>query len=173
MTAGRYLATFVLRNEKSADVFYAASSVQIPVEVRPSEEFIPTYDWQTLHAWHTIPSGIVTRLPLSSSHLKEARIPDPFRLQLSLPSPCKYFLRMDAKRGTTVGEIKKKAASTCKFPPECFILYADNSPLDDPTATVENTQLFIKSKRLELDETNCAVLIEKYRSQLENKGTIE
>ena len=33
----------------------------IRVEVQLEMEFRPTYDWQPLHAWHTIPSGLITR----------------------------------------------------------------------------------------------------------------
>jgi hypothetical protein len=37
---------------------------------------------------------------------KEARIPEPWRLQLPLPSPCQFFLRMDVRRHTTLAEIR-------------------------------------------------------------------
>ncbi len=108
------------------------------VEIQTFKEFYPSYDWQLLHAWNTIPSGLETRypylvyntleysifcflythckyvntcnfyrLPLSSlgGH-KEARIPQPWRLQLSMPPPCKYFLRMNMFQHTTVQDIK-------------------------------------------------------------------
>jgi hypothetical protein len=32
--------------------------------VRPMVELVPTYEWQRLHAWHTIPTGIITRYVL-------------------------------------------------------------------------------------------------------------
>ena len=35
--------------------------VSIRVEVQLEKEFRPTYDWQPLHVWHTIPSGLITR----------------------------------------------------------------------------------------------------------------
>ncbi len=46
------------------------------------------------------------RLPLNDLLHKEARIPNPWKLQVSLPSPCKYFLRMDLLKATTVLDIK-------------------------------------------------------------------
>lgn len=38
-----------------------AISQSFNVEVGAQREFVPTYDWQPLHVWHTIPSGIETR----------------------------------------------------------------------------------------------------------------
>jgi len=36
---------------------------------------------------------------------KEARIPEPWRLQLALPRPCAYFLRMDVDRHSTAADV--------------------------------------------------------------------
>lgn len=88
------------------------------VEVHTMEEFIPSYEWKPLHAWHTIPSGIETRLPIGNSPLakKEARIPNPWRLQLSLPKHlCKkaFFLRMDVFRSTTLADILNEVSTQC------------------------------------------------------------
>jgi hypothetical protein len=93
-------------------------SVVFNVDVRPMEEFTPTYEWQPLHAWHTIPSGIETRLPIGDARAarKEARISDPWRLQLPLPNKlCKkaYFLRMDVHRTTTMETILQEIARQC------------------------------------------------------------
>lgn len=77
----------------------------IAIDIQLPSEFKPSYDWRLLHAWHTIPSGVETRLPIGGSGHKEARIPVPWRLQLPMPSPCKYFLRMDIQRSTTVQQI--------------------------------------------------------------------
>lgn len=92
--------------------------VVFDVDVRPMEEFTPTYEWQPLHAWHTIPSGIETRLPIGDARAarKEARISDPWRLQLPLPNKlCKkaYFLRMDVHRATTMEAILQEIARQC------------------------------------------------------------
>lgn len=40
---------------------WGKSASEVNIEVRRLEEFVPTYDWQRLRAWHTIPSGIETR----------------------------------------------------------------------------------------------------------------
>lgn len=122
MTEGRYSATLSLQNEQSPSVYYATRDVLVNFEIRPAEEFLPSYEWRTIHEWNTIPAGIITRyvrvdvtfacvtspyrLPLSGSAVKEGRIPDPWKLQLSMPSPCKYFLRMDVYRDTTIQDIR-------------------------------------------------------------------
>lgn len=105
MEIGSYTATLMLSVDQRLPL-PSAESIEVKIDIRPMIEFIPSYDWQPLHAWHTIPSGIETRLPLSTGARKEARIPEPWRLQLTLPSPCKYFLRMDVMRDTTVAMIK-------------------------------------------------------------------
>ena len=44
---------------------YPSSEVTAAVSVQLPSEFIPSYEWKPLHAWHTIPSGIETRYALS------------------------------------------------------------------------------------------------------------
>lgn len=44
---------------------YPSSEVSTAVIVQLPSEFIPSYDWKPLHAWHTIPSGIETRYAIS------------------------------------------------------------------------------------------------------------
>ena len=36
----------------------------------------------------------------------KARVPEPWRLQLSMPHPCKFFLRLDTFQDTTVRFIR-------------------------------------------------------------------
>ena len=46
------------------------------------------------------------RLPISKNGgRKAAKIPNPWRLQIPLPKPCKYFLRMDVYKHTGPTEI--------------------------------------------------------------------
>ena len=45
-------------------------------------------------------------LPVDGVGHKEARIPNPWQLQLSMPQPCKFFLRMDVLRDTTMADIR-------------------------------------------------------------------
>ena len=81
---------------------------------------------------------------------KEARIPNPFRIQLTLPSPCNFFVRMDLFRSTLVDDIKMAASSQCKaISPDCFVLTADRAVVSDKE-TVESIMLFYKTISLQL-----------------------
>ena len=88
-------------------------TAQTSLEVQQKSEIIPSYDWQPLRKWHSIPAGLETRLPLGGVGRKECRIPTPYRLQLPLPTPCSYFLRLDVFRHTTVNEILQAALKAC------------------------------------------------------------
>jgi len=134
--------------------------------VAPEEELIPSYDWQDLRGYHTIPKGIETRLPMSwdteeqnnasagtdsgsedtnqtrekalaakkkkAGKRREARIPDPFQLQIPMPSPCKFFFRANVYRGTTIQELALQAAAHCRkyFPVEngCLAFHEEAHP---------------------------------------------
>jgi hypothetical protein len=48
------------KNNDSMDV-NQRSEVRVAMEVRKMTEFVPSYDWQALRPWHTIPSGLETR----------------------------------------------------------------------------------------------------------------
>jgi hypothetical protein len=37
------------------------STIKAPMEVRVPEEFVPTYEWQPLGPWHTVPTGLEIR----------------------------------------------------------------------------------------------------------------
>jgi hypothetical protein len=124
-TPGRYLAFLTLSINQLTAAFPSLWSNQtVLLDLRMMEEFVPSYEWQPLKPWHTIPSGLETRLPLSTNYeaIKEARIPEPWRLQISLPSPCSYFLRMDLQKDTTINQILTKAAQRCKIAPSCLYL---------------------------------------------------
>jgi hypothetical protein len=59
--AGRYEISFILALSSNTSTIYQSTERVITLEVQPEEEFIPSYDWQLLHAWHRIPTGIETR----------------------------------------------------------------------------------------------------------------
>ncbi len=62
MKVGEYSAMLMLaRADRSTDVRYFETKQDLSISIRPPQEFVPTYDWQALHSWHTIPSGIETR----------------------------------------------------------------------------------------------------------------
>jgi len=166
---GKYVATYFLstsleKNHQDAAtvkkqvVYFNSSSspattpLQVVIEVRQPTEFVPSYEWQDLKKWHTIPTGVETRLPLDGKG-KQCRIPDPWRLQVSMPSPCKFFLRMDVQRDTTIKAITSSAAHQChnsaseeqlsKLSLAVLAPGNQHEPLD-PEATVEDTDLFNK-----------------------------
>lgn len=58
---GDYTAQMVLAKVSNAKDYFPTSKVEFPIIVKKPIEFIPTYQWQRLHAWHTIPSGIETQ----------------------------------------------------------------------------------------------------------------
>jgi len=115
---------------------------------------------------------------------KEARIPEPWRLQLALPRPCAYFLRMDVDRHSTAADVlyvartpsplcllpfshlfdffplhllsRREAARQCggAHAVECFSLLADGAPLP-ADATMESSDFFNRRRALAHDPT-CA-----------------
>jgi len=116
--------------------------------------------WQQLKPWHTIPRGIETRLPVGSGARKEARIPNPFRVQLTLPTPCNFFVRLDLYRNTKIEEIKLAASTQCKaISPECFLLTGDGTIIPD-NETVESSLLFYRSIGLQIKPgSECAAAV--------------
>jgi len=61
MAAGKYTALLTLRNELDPTKNYEKTTKAVEIDIRSPVEFSPSYNWQPLHAWHTIPSGIETR----------------------------------------------------------------------------------------------------------------
>ena len=62
---------------------------------------------------------------------KEARIPNPFRIQIAIPKPCKYFVRVDVYRNDYIRKIKDEASTQCNLvgldvPSECFQVLETN-----------------------------------------------
>ena len=117
----------------------------VELEVQKQTEMRPSYDWQPLRVWHTIPSGVETRLPLDGVGQKECRIPRPWRLQLPMPHPCRNVLRVDLLAKTLVSDILSAAAEQCRMPEHCFSLAPSSSqeaaPLDS-AISVEGSDLF-------------------------------
>lgn len=61
LKVGKYQVNWVLAAFDDESMIYEASRKELLLELRYPVEFLPTYDWQPLHAWHTIPSGVETR----------------------------------------------------------------------------------------------------------------
>jgi len=124
---------------------HSGEKAYVGLEVQKEAEMRPSYEWQLLSAWHTIPSGVETRLPLDGVGHKECRIPQPWQLQLPMPHPCRHFLRINLLATTQVRKILSAAAEQCQMPEHCFAL-APSSSQDsvtfDSTASVERIDLF-------------------------------
>lgn len=138
---GNYEARMRIRGDNNGQ----RGGITLHIEVQPQTEIVPSYSWQPLHAWHTIPAGLETRLPLDALTVKDCRIPEPWRLQLAYPYPCKFFLRLDLTRSMLIEDILSAAAKNCKrLPFDCFALVdhaADRKPLEH-SESVESSNLF-------------------------------
>ena len=62
ISAGRYDVILSLRLSSAPYTSFDSTVKHINLETRIFTEFLPSYKWQPLHAWHTIPTGIQTRL---------------------------------------------------------------------------------------------------------------
>ena len=64
---GSYQSALTLAAAVNNNYIFEESRISFPILIKHPEEFVPSYQWQPLHPWHTIPSGIETRymmLPL-------------------------------------------------------------------------------------------------------------
>ena len=58
---GEYVVELFLQSINSAIIRSSSIEVDISVRLKSFVEFIPSYDWQSLEPWHTIPVGLITR----------------------------------------------------------------------------------------------------------------
>lgn len=67
ITEGEYDIRLILRLSSEPYTLFEESEVHMHLEARTFVEMLPTYNWQPLYAWHTIPMGLETRyhLPLT------------------------------------------------------------------------------------------------------------
>ena len=61
VTAGLYGIKLILRSSSAPYDYIESSETHMMLEARAMYEITPSYNWQPLHPWHTIPSGIQTR----------------------------------------------------------------------------------------------------------------
>jgi hypothetical protein len=61
VAADDYTAKLVVARAITPQEGFSSSLLEFPILIKHPVEFIPSYSWQPLHAWHTIPSGIETR----------------------------------------------------------------------------------------------------------------
>lgn len=58
---GEYVAQLILQSSHNLSINSSSVDMNIEVRLQKSVEFVPSYDWQPLKPWHTIPAGIITR----------------------------------------------------------------------------------------------------------------
>mmetsp|Transcript_2061 Transcript_2061/g.6453 ORF Transcript_2061/g.6453 Transcript_2061/m.6453 type:complete len:264 (+) Transcript_2061:184-975(+) len=106
-----------------------------------------SYEWQTVHGDMEIPPGLEIELPLNGQP-KRARIPPRWRLQVWLDER-RGYLRHDVQRDTTVGELRRAAATSAGVPMDAVKVYMgeDTHPLSDPV-TIEALRLFGREAQL-------------------------
>jgi len=148
LNEGTYMITLSFRHSKSL-IFY--ESVASVISIYKQSEFIPSYDWKPIQIYETVPNGLEIILPLDGS-ARLARIPSPWKLQLALPNPCKYFVRMDIFKETHVHEIITAAEKICYKLKDCLVLVSDEKVID-PGQDALSSNLFNINKFLMLNES--------------------
>ena len=61
MRMGSYMVKLMLKSSNEPSSLFDSTLRAIPLEIRLPEEFVPSYDWQELKAWHTVPTGLEIR----------------------------------------------------------------------------------------------------------------
>ena len=152
LNEGTYMVTLSFRNLKSISIYYEPVASVEAIVYKPSE-FMPSYDWEPIKIYETVPNGLEIMLPLGSVGTgKMARIPQPWQLQLPLPYPCKYFVRMNIFKQTHIHEIITAAEKTCKLDKDCLYLMNDDKVID-PGQDALSSNLFNINKLLKINES--------------------
>lgn len=73
--------------------------------------FVPSYAWQIVDSWQTVPPGMEVKMPLDGERHKTARIPPQWQLQLGLGA-VPGFARLEVTRATEVHELRASIAAT-------------------------------------------------------------
>lgn len=91
------------------------TAVLFSVVEESATQLKPSYDWQKVEPWQTVPQGMEVSLPVGNSAAdandgqKRARIPPRWQLQVYI-EPKVGFLRVDVGPTTTLGSIRAAAA---------------------------------------------------------------
>ena len=104
---------------------------------------------------------------------KTARIPDPWQIQLRMPSPCRFFLRINIYRDMTTGNILDAAAKQCRnLPPICMkmvdIAQDGTTSIMNRSMNVETADLFNRRLKLDLDRENPRIASGRMRGLVDN-----
>ena len=135
--------------------------------------FDPSYEWQDVKDGQSVPPGLEITMDLGGkkgragskgdtggtggkggptsvsdeASGKRARISDPWRLQLWLPSPARRFYRGDVGRSTTVGELCGRimamlGGGVAGASPRVHLVVKSTGQALPPTQTVEEARVF-------------------------------
>ena len=135
--------------------------------------FDPSYEWQEVKDGQSVPPGLEITMDLGGkkgragnkgdtggtggkggptsvsdeASGKRARISDPWRLQLWLPSPARRFYRGDVGRSTTVGELCGRimamlGGGVAGASPPVHLVVKSTGQVLPPTQTVEEARVF-------------------------------
>jgi len=85
LDAGKHEFIFLFLSSRSS-VMSNSVHVQLTVITQLPLRFLPSYHWQQVEDWQTLPAGLEVRMPLDGGR-PTARIPDPWRLQLWVDGP--------------------------------------------------------------------------------------
>lgn len=95
------------------------------VDVLLQQEFVPSYEWQQVYPWQSVPPGLEVQLPLDGVGQKRARVPPSWRLQLYIPEGQEggegegrnggFFVRMDLQANSTVLELRREIVRQPRF----------------------------------------------------------
>ena len=133
--------------------------------------FDPSYEWQDVKDGQSVPPGLEITMDLGGkkgragskggtagkgaspdkASGKRARISDPWRLQLWLPSPARRFYRGDVGRSTTVGELCGRIMAMlgerglAGASPPVYLVVKSTGQVLPPTQTVEEARVFHRS----------------------------
>lgn len=97
-------ATFRIHAALADDSIDPLARTTVDFTVAPVPPFEPAYGWRPVPPGAGVPAGLDVRMHLSGEG-SEAKIPEPFRLQLSLDAPVQGIFRHDVHRHTTVHQL--------------------------------------------------------------------
>lgn len=136
--------------DKNAKVLSPVTSTEFEVVLQ--EEFMPSYDWQEVQPWQSVPPGLEVQLPLDGVTHKRARIPPAWRLQLYVPGGEEsggFFVRTDLRPDSTVLDLRQEIArkSRVELPLERVKLTLGARTLEDDE-TANSLNLFNRQREL-------------------------
>lgn len=125
------------------------------------KEFVPSYEWQDVRPWQSVPAGLEIALVLGDASQRRARIPPVWRLRVYVEpvnhhggsavrgKGSGFYFRMDVRRDLTVIEIRRSVAEHplvgCPF--EAVKLLLGGKVLEGHD-TVESLDLFSRVREL-------------------------